>query len=133
MPNPYSIGCMQCRFEPLITRNSAVVETLVGSEKVLMLADSGLCFPLGELGSRVWNQLSESAMAATLIEHLREIYEAPRGVIERDVHELLAVWSNCGLITLKHAAPHIFHGSGESADQPGSSAAKLIVVDSPAA
>lgn len=124
---------MQPRFEPLITRNSAVVETRYGSETVLMLAEPGLCFALGEFGSEVWNQLCVPEMAATLIERLRELYEAPRGVIERDVHELLAAWSNSGLITLKHATPHIFHGSGDSMYQPGSSAARLIVVDSPAA
>ena len=77
--DPCSILFMHPRFEPLITRNSTVVETRFGSETVLMLVEPGLCFALGEFGSEVWSQLSVPELAATLIERLRELYYAPRG------------------------------------------------------
>ena len=124
---------MHTRFEPLITRSCTVVETEVSGEMVLMLADSGCCFRLGEFGTEVWAQLADSMRAATLIERLRDLYEAPAGVLERDVHELLASWTQAGLISLQHAQPQIYYGSSVYNSRQITGTAQLCVVAPPAA
>ena len=68
-----------------------------------MLIESGLCFGLGECGSEVWRQLAQPATAAALRDRLHILYDAPEGVIERDLEELLTAWSSSGLILRRHA------------------------------
>lgn len=91
---------MNLHAETIIARNPAAIETTVGSEIVLMLIASGQCFGLGETGSDVWRQIAEPASLSTVISRLRELYEAPAGDLEGDLHELLEQWDANQLIVL---------------------------------
>ncbi len=79
-------------------RSARPVETTVGSEIVLMTLETGECMGLGETGSDVWRLLERPTRIATLVAALRESYEAPEGVIEADVDELLREMLERGLI-----------------------------------
>ncbi len=70
-------------------RSSKPVETTVGSEVVLMTLESGECLGLGETGSDVWRLLGQPTRLEPVVQALEEKYNAPPGVIEQDVVELL--------------------------------------------
>ena len=72
-----------------IVRSTAPVETTVGLEVVLMTLETGECMGLGETGSDVWRLLATPTRLPELVAALREEYQAPEGVIEADVRELL--------------------------------------------
>jgi hypothetical protein len=81
-----------------IIRSTAPVETTVGAEVVLMTLDSGECLGLGETGSDVWRLLENPISLDGLVESLGALYEAPAGVIQSDVIELLNDMQTRGLV-----------------------------------
>lgn len=83
-----------------IARNGKAIEATVGSETILMMIESGECIGLGETGSEVWRQLVSPLSIAKLVDRLRGIYDAPAGVIEKDVEELLVELSAHHLILI---------------------------------
>lgn len=85
----------------MIVRDPRAIETTVGSETVLMVIETGECIGLGDTGSEVWQQLAKPTSAATLIERLRVLYDAPQGVIEGDLYELLDTLKAHDLIVFK--------------------------------
>ena len=84
-----------------IVRSGGPVETTVGSEVVLMTLDTGECMGLGETGSDVWRLLREPTRLPEVVAALREEYQAPEGVIEGDVRELLEEMLGRGLIEVR--------------------------------
>lgn len=84
-----------------IIRSSKPVETTVGSEVVLMTLDSGECLGLGETGSDVWRLLAQPTQLEAVVEALSQTYQAPPGVIEQDVIELLEDMQRRGLIEVR--------------------------------
>ena len=85
-----------------IVRSTKPVETAVGSEVVLMTLDTGECMGLGETGSDVWRLLATPTRLAEVVRALREEYQAPEGVIEEDVAELLEEMLGRGLIEVRY-------------------------------
>ena len=77
------------------------VETTVGSEVVLMALKSGECYGLGETGSDVWRKLAQPQTLEALVRELREEYEAPVGVIEEDVTEMVEELLRRGLVEVR--------------------------------
>jgi len=92
---------MRINKQVTIVRSSAPVETTVGSEVVLMTLESGECLGLGETGSDVWRLLASPTQLAPLVAALSETYQAPPGVIESDVIELLEQFLDRHLIELQ--------------------------------
>lgn len=84
-----------------IVRSTKPVETTVGSEVVLMTLDSGECMGLGETGSDVWRLLEKPTQVGPMVAALSESYQAPAGVIESDVVELLEEMLQRGLIEVR--------------------------------
>ncbi len=84
-----------------IVRSSGPVETTVGSEVVLMTLETGECMGLGETGSEVWRLLAAPTRLPAVVAALREEYQAPDGVIEGDVRELLEQMLGRGLIEVR--------------------------------
>jgi hypothetical protein len=81
-----------------IVRSSGPVETTVGSEVVLMTLESGECVGLGQTGSEIWRLLARPTHLEPVVEALSQAYDAPPGVIERDVVEVLEDMLKHGLI-----------------------------------
>ncbi len=84
----------------IIVRSSKPVETTVGTEVVLMTLESGECLGLGETGSDVWRLIEKPIRLEALVGSLGEMYQAPAGVIEQDVIELLGDMKRRGLVEL---------------------------------
>jgi Coenzyme PQQ synthesis protein D (PqqD) len=70
----------------------------VAGETVLMSLERSRCYGLGEIGSDIWARLSSPVRVADLIQDLSTRYQAPPGVIERDVIHLLTQLADEGLI-----------------------------------
>jgi len=87
-----------------IVRSSKPVETTVGSEVVLMTLESGECLGLGDTGSAVWRLLESPTHLEPVVAALSEEYDAPAGVIEQDVVELLEQMAQRGLIEVRQGA-----------------------------
>lgn len=92
---------MRINKQVTIVRSSAPVETTVGSEVVLMTLESGECLGLGETGSDVWRLLANPTQLEPLVASLSQTYQAPPGVIEQDVVELLEQFLDRHLIELQ--------------------------------
>jgi Coenzyme PQQ synthesis protein D (PqqD) len=72
----------------------------VAGETVLMSLERSRCYGLGGIGSEIWSRLVSPVRVADLIEEFSELYEAPPGVIERDVLQMLTQLANEGLIKI---------------------------------
>jgi hypothetical protein len=72
----------------------------VAGETVLMSLERSRCYGLGGIGSEIWSKLVSPVRVADLIEEFSELYEAPPGVIERDVLQMLTQLANEGLIKI---------------------------------
>jgi hypothetical protein len=70
----------------------------VAGETVLMSLARSRCYGLGAIGSEIWSRLMSPVRVSDLVEELSQRYEAPPGVIERDVHQLLSQLAEEGLI-----------------------------------
>ena len=92
---------MRINNQVTIVRSTKPVETTVGSEVVLMTLDTGECLGLGDTGSEVWRLLAKPTQLGPLIAALSETYEAPPGIIEQDVIELLEQMLDRNLIELQ--------------------------------
>ncbi len=84
----------------IIVRSTKPVETMVGSEVVLMSLASGQCFGLGETGSEVWRRLAVPQSIQQLASSLSTEYDAPVGTIEEDVAELVEKLESLDLISV---------------------------------
>jgi hypothetical protein len=92
---------MRINKQVTIIRSTGPVETTVGSEVVLMTLESGECLGLGETGSDVWRLLEKPTHLDPIIASLSQTYQAPPGVIEHDVIDLLEQVLDRGLIELQ--------------------------------
>jgi len=81
-----------------ITISKDVLAQELAGETVLLDLASENYFGLDAVGTRVWQLLKEGKDGALLIDTLLEEYEVERGVLEKDVAELLDRLSEAGLI-----------------------------------
>jgi hypothetical protein len=72
----------------------------VAGETVLMSLERSRCYGLGGIGSEIWSKLAAPVRVADLVEEFTGRYEAPPGVIERDVLQLLTQLADEGLIKI---------------------------------
>ena len=70
----------------------------VAGETVLMSLARSRCYGLGAIGSDIWSRLMSPVRVSDLVNELSMRYEAPPGVIERDVLQLLSQLAEEGLI-----------------------------------
>jgi hypothetical protein len=72
----------------------------VAGETVLMSLERSRCYGLGGIGSEIWSKLAGPVRVADLVEEFSGRYEAPPGVIERDVLQLLTQLVDEGLVRI---------------------------------
>ena len=70
----------------------------VAGETVLMSLERSRCYGLGGIGSEIWSKLASPVRVADLVEEFGGRYQAPPGVIERDVLQWLTQLADEGLI-----------------------------------
>ncbi len=72
----------------------------VAGETVLMSLERSRCYGLGEIGSEIWSKLVSPVRVSDLVEEFSGRYDAPPGVIEHDVLQLLKQLADEGLIKI---------------------------------
>ncbi len=72
----------------------------VAGETVLMSLERSRCYGLGGIGSEIWAKLGSPIRVSDLVEEFSGRYDAPPGVIERDVLQLLTQLVDEGLIKI---------------------------------
>jgi coenzyme PQQ synthesis protein D (PqqD) len=77
---------------------SDVVVARHGDETVLLSVGSGKYYTLNEVGTRVWDLLAEDVPVSEVVRRIAEEYDAPAGVIERDVAALIDSLSEARLL-----------------------------------
>jgi Coenzyme PQQ synthesis protein D (PqqD) len=70
----------------------------VAGETVLMSLERSRCYGLGGIGSEIWGKMASPVSVADLIAEFNQRYEAPPGMIERDVLQMLSQLADEGLI-----------------------------------
>lgn len=72
----------------------------VAGETVLMSLERSRCYGLGSIGSEMWSRMATPVRVSDLIEEFSQRYEAPPGVIEHDMLQMLTQLANEGLIQI---------------------------------
>lgn len=76
--------------DSLVVRNPEVIDGEIDGEVVAMNSETGECYGLDLVGSRIWKLMSEAIPVGDVCTKLLAEYEIKRETCERDVLDLLA-------------------------------------------
>ena len=84
----------------IINKNLEIDDTDLDGEKVMMNLDKGEYFMMNEVGSRIWEIISEPINARRIIDTLRSEYEVDEETCKDTVVEFLGRLNNADLISI---------------------------------
>ena len=87
-------------FQNLVTLSDRVVFRDLGGEAVLLNLDSGQYYGLDEVGSRVWDLLSQQATLSSIRDRLLEEYSIDARTLEQDMLSLIGELESHGLVAI---------------------------------
>jgi Coenzyme PQQ synthesis protein D (PqqD) len=94
------LGMTELNLASMVCHTPNPVAADVAGETVLMSLERSRCYGLGGIGSEIWSKLVSPVRVADLVTEFSGRYEAPPGVIERDVLQLLTQLADEGLIRI---------------------------------
>lgn len=71
---------------------------ILGDEAVILNLSTGVYFGLDDVGTRIWQLLSEHGSAEKILQSLRAEYEVEEAQLRRDVDDLIRQLSDHGLV-----------------------------------
>ena len=86
--------------DSVITKNTEIDDTDLDGEKVMMNLDKGQYFMMNEVGSRIWEIISEPINVKEIINTLRNEYEVDEEICKDTVIEFLGRLDNADLISI---------------------------------
>lgn len=86
--------------ETVINKNLEIDDTDLDGEKVMMNLDKGEYFMMNEVGSRIWEIISEPINVKDIINTLRNEYEVDEETCKDTVIEFLGRLDNADLISI---------------------------------
>ena len=86
--------------ETVINKNLEIDDTDLDGEKVMMNLDKGEYFMMNEVGSRIWEIISEPINVKEIISTLRNEYEVDEETCRDTVIEFLGRLDNADLISI---------------------------------
>ena len=86
--------------ETVINKNLEIDDTDLDGEKVMMNLDKGEYFMMNEVGSRIWEIISEPINVKEIISTLRNEYEVDEETCKDTVIEFLGRLNNANLISI---------------------------------
>ena len=86
--------------ETVINKNLEIDDTDLDGEKVMMNLDKGKYFMMNEVGSRIWEIISEPINVKEIISTLRNEYEVDEETCKDTVIEFLGRLDNADLISI---------------------------------
>ena len=84
----------------IINKNLEIDDTDLDGEKVMMNLDKGEYFMMNEVGSRIWEIISEPINVRRIIDTLRSEYEVDKETCKDTVVEFLGRLNNADLISI---------------------------------
>ena len=84
----------------IINKNLEIDDTDLDGEKVMMNLDKGEYFMMNEVGSRIWELISEPVNVKGIIDTLRSEYEVDEEICKDTVVEFLGRLNNAELISI---------------------------------
>lgn len=84
----------------IINKNLEIDDTDLDGEKVMMNLDKGEYFMMNEVGSRIWEIISEPVNVKGIIDTLRSEYEVDEEICKDTVVEFLGRLNNAELISI---------------------------------
>ena len=84
----------------IINKNLEIDDTDLDGEKVMMNLDKGQYFMMNEVGSRIWEIISEPINVRRIIDTLRSEYEVDEETCKDTVVEFLGRLNNADLISI---------------------------------
>ena len=86
--------------DTVINKNLEIDDTDLDAEKVMMNLDKGEYFMMNEVGSRIWEIISEPINVKEIISTLRNEYEVDEETCKDTVIEFLGRLDNADLISI---------------------------------
>lgn len=86
--------------DTVINKNLEIDDTDLDGEKVMMNLDKGEYFMMNEVGSRIWETISEPINVKEIINTLRNEYEVDEETCKDTVIEFLGRLDNADLISI---------------------------------
>ncbi|MBX9186256.1 lasso peptide biosynthesis PqqD family chaperone [Clostridium sp. K04] len=86
--------------DTVINKNLEIDDTDLDGEKVMMNLDKGEYFMMNEVGSRIWEIISEPINVKEIISTLRNEYEVDEETCKDTVIEFLGRLDNADLISI---------------------------------
>lgn len=86
--------------DTVINKNLEIDDTDLDGEKVMMNLDKGEYFMMNEVGSRIWEMISEPINVRDIINTLRDEYEVDEETCMDTVIEFLGRLDNADLISI---------------------------------
>ena len=86
--------------ETVINKNLEIDDTDLDGEKVMMNLDKGEYFMMNEVGSRIWEIISEPINVRRIIDTLCSEYEVDEEICKDTVVEFLGRLNNADLISI---------------------------------
>jgi coenzyme PQQ synthesis protein D (PqqD) len=83
----------------LVVRNPGLVEAEIDQEVVTLNIDTGNCYGLNSVGSRIWSLLASPIRGADVCAHLVQEFQVQQNTCESQVLELLEELRAEGLIS----------------------------------
>ena len=83
----------------IVARKSGLIESEVDREIVALNIESGVCYGLNEVGSRVWGLLARPVPISEVCAILTSEFEVERGTCESEVIDLIEHLLEEGLVT----------------------------------
>jgi hypothetical protein len=77
-----------------------VMFRILGGEAVLLNLASGTYFGLDEVGTRMWQLMSEHGSTDKVVEAMLEEYEVEESLLQRDLDKLVKDLTDNGLVKL---------------------------------
>ena len=91
---------LRINLDTIINKNLEIDDTDLDGEKVMMNLDKGEYFMMNEVGSRIWEIISEPVNVKGIIETLRSEYEVDEETCKDTVVEFLGRLNNAELISI---------------------------------
>ncbi len=89
--------------QSVVTINDESVSRDLDGEAVILNLGSGTYFGLNGVGTRIWALIQEHRSLGRVFEAMREEYEVPPELLERDLLELVEQLREKGLVNVSQA------------------------------
>jgi hypothetical protein len=101
MSVPKASDTSELALPTMVVRTSGFVDAEIDNEVVLLNIDTGLCYGLNRVGSRIWSELAVPILVGDLCTKLQSEFEVDSTTCEREVLDLLQELRAEGLIAIQ--------------------------------